>query len=156
MKMKNIIIIILAFSLIGCKIHNPKNDLNNKLIKISKIVSNTNQPFTFHLDSLTNFNWDHLFIFGPYTYSEDIDSILGFSWNSFDKYSMEYNEGHFLLVFTLNQKVIYDLIYSRKYGDFNKIKRTIIKRKDAIFTLKKDYECKVPWLNYYITRSSIN
>ena len=60
-----------------------------------------NNAFTFTMDSVTDFTWDALFIFGPYTPVSEIEKALGFSWPPAKKSGIESNDTFCLLVFIL-------------------------------------------------------
>ena len=79
---------------------------------------------TFSMASVTNFTWDGLFIFGPYTPAYEIEKALGFSWPPARKSGIDIPESMSLLVFTHKNKVVQYYEYSRWYGDFSSLSNT--------------------------------
>lgn len=69
--------------------------------------------------SITTFSWDRLYIFGPYTSSEKIDSILGSFWIGSRFTSIKSSDRITLLVFTKNGRVVQYLEFPRGQGDFS-------------------------------------
>jgi hypothetical protein len=66
--------------------------------------------------ALTDFSWDKLYIFTPYTSAETISRKLGFKWSGAN--TIEYSESINLIVFVKGSKVVRYLELSREYGDF--------------------------------------
>jgi len=55
--------------------------------------------------ALTDFDWDKLWVFGAYTPGDVIEEAIGFSWGR-SKYAAPLSDGQFLLVFTLEDRVV--------------------------------------------------
>ena len=68
--------------------------------------------------SLTNFAWDRLYLFGPYTPATYLDDRLGPAWRAKCSTQVEYSEGYTLLAFTRSGSVVHCLDYPRA-NDFN-------------------------------------
>jgi len=83
-----------------------------------------NNVSTFTMVSVTDFTWDTLFIFGPYTPVSEIEKALGFSWPLAKKSGIERNETFCLLVFLHKNKVVQYFEYPRRDGDFSSISST--------------------------------
>lgn len=55
--------------------------------------------------ALTDFDWDKLWVFGPYTPGEVVEETIGFSWGPAD-HAAPLTEGQYLYVFVLGDKVV--------------------------------------------------
>src|SRR5262245_19606767 len=51
------------------------------------------------LSQLTPFDWDRVYLFGPYTPSEKIHECVGFTWSQLGSFVPGYSEGWCLAVF---------------------------------------------------------
>src|SRR5437763_1140746 len=71
-----------------------------------------------HLSSLTDFSWDELHIFAPYTSQGTIDAQLGFAWSEAAATGLSDNKGIALLVFVKDGKVVRYVAHPRNKGDF--------------------------------------
>jgi len=67
------------------------------------------------LSSLTDFDWEKVYIFGPYTTQEMINEKLGVNYK--DPSSIDYRDDINLIVFLDNNKVVQYAEITRKYGD---------------------------------------
>ncbi|TLY43132.1 MAG: hypothetical protein E6K58_04940 [Nitrospirae bacterium] len=76
---------------------------------------------TVDIGHLTDFNWDRLFVFGPYSFPEMICSDLGLSSSECSAAGFEnVDEGHFLLTFMKGRTISYRETFSRFTGNFDK------------------------------------
>ena len=76
------------------------------------------QRVVVKVSSVTDFSWDKLFIFGPYTPSDKIDRQLGYIWSSKAKDRIAFTQGVSLMVFVQDGIVVRYFEYPRQYGDF--------------------------------------
>src|SRR5205809_6555438 len=44
------------------------------------------------ISPLTRFEWDRLFIFGPYSAEKRVNDTLGFEWNGFDRSDVKWGK----------------------------------------------------------------
>ena len=85
--------------------------------KIDDAISYHEKNKTPYIDfsEITDFPWDSLYIFVPYTSHEKISKTLGFFWLGSRFTSIETNDGIVLLVFVKGKHVVHYLEYGRKY-----------------------------------------
>lgn len=65
------------------------------------------------ISSITDFSWDRLYIFEPYTSPTWLDAALGSSWRTNCSTRIEYSDGVTLLLFMKNGKVMHCADYPR-------------------------------------------
>jgi hypothetical protein len=83
---------------------------------------NTPGKVKVSLKEVTDFEWDRVYIFTPYTPLKEIDEALGFQWMQARKFQLERRDDINLLVFTASGEVVGYLKYPRHYGDFSGLK----------------------------------
>lgn len=99
------------------------SDLEKRLeTKIKNKVESKDQT-PFNIKSLTDFDWDHLYIFTPYTPFTFIKETIGEEADKLKKVNMDTREEINLLVFMNNGKIESYLEFPRRKGDFDKINR---------------------------------
>jgi hypothetical protein len=109
--------ILLVLLLIGCQ---PQLDHQ----KISQsITAQLNQGKTqIKIAEVTNFTWDSMHIFSPYTSAAAVDQALGFKWPEYQSLGIDSNDAHDLLVFVShdrgNKQVVKFAKYPRKLSSF--------------------------------------
>lgn len=103
-------------------------------LKENIITSLKNNPNQLDFNKVTNFKWDKVYIFHPYTEGDEISRQLGFKW----KYptNIEHSDSINLLVFVKDNRVFQYLELSRQYGDFIIIKNNKKTPTDSIIHLK--------------------
>lgn len=69
------------------------------------------------LTTLTDFEWDSVEVFGPYTTNEIIEDSMDIRFNG-DNGGIDVIENRFLLVFADEKNAIKTVVLSRKFGDF--------------------------------------
>ena len=100
------------------------------------LSASESESSTFSMVNVTDFTWDGLYIFGPYTSTDEIESILDFSWPPAQKYDFDISEGICLLVFVHKGKVAQYCEYPRRDGDFSSLSSTDkITPKAAVFSV---------------------
>ena len=101
----------------------------------------THDGSSTHIDlaKLTDFEWDRLFIFGPYSYPERMCRDIGFSKSECEAANLKnVDEGEYLLVFLNGRKVIRMERYSRLDGSVDKNGLAIgLTPKDALFSIER-------------------
>ena len=127
--MKNYIIILSIFSLIlnisSCTKNESLDKAENKELKNKLILTVENnikykKECTVNIKDLTDFQWDNLYIFTPYTFIDSIHVYLGFKWSHAIFTGINNRDDMNLLVFTNNNKVVSYIEYPRSKGDFYK------------------------------------
>jgi len=110
--------------------------------KLYSTIQNASQgdSSNFAMSDVTNFTWDKLFIFGPYTPAEEIEKALGFSWPpAKKKYGIAWSDTFCLLVFTYKNEVVLFCEYPRGDGDFSSISSTSgITPNAAVFSVVRE------------------
>lgn len=141
MKKKSIVmILVLALTiLIGYILweyynsHKVKEDieLKNEVIKV--VQSSKEIDFS----KVTNFEWDEIYLFTPYTDSKEILKKDGVKrYNS--KLNMEYNDGINIIAFVNSKKIITYIEINRSDFDFEPIENSKISKDKSIFEIDND------------------
>jgi len=73
------------------------------------------------VSSVTRFQWEKLFIFGPYTSVDQIHAQLGYRWAEAQGTHIDSSETFYLLVFTKAGKVVQHYKFPRSLGDFENL-----------------------------------
>lgn len=95
---------------------------------------------SFDMRILTDFPWDGLFIFGPYTPASEIEKALGFTWPPAKKSGIELSDSICLLVFVHQGRVTRYYEYSRLDGDWSLLSSvTKLPPESALFSAKTQY-----------------
>lgn len=69
------------------------------------------------LTAMTDFEWDAVSAFGPYTTNDIIEDSMGIQFKG-DSGGIEVIENRFLLVFANGKHAVKTVILSREYGDY--------------------------------------
>lgn len=73
----------------------------------------------FAIATATDFEWETLHVFGPYTPNEDVAPRLGFPWSGSIHVDMQMRDDAVLLVFVRSRKVVAYVAHPRGSGDFS-------------------------------------
>lgn len=141
MKKKSIVmILVLALAILIGYIwweyynsHKVKEDfeLKNEVIKV--VQSSKEIDFS----KVTNFEWDEIYLFTPYTDSKEILKKDGVKrYNS--KLNMEYNDGINIIAFVNSKKIITYIEINRSDFDFEPIENSKISKDKSIFEIDND------------------
>lgn len=141
MKKKSIVmILVLALTILIGYIwweyynsHKVKEDieLKNEVIKV--VQSSKEIDFS----KVTNFEWDEIYLFTPYTDSKEILKKDGVKrYNS--KLNMEYNDGINIIAFVNSKKIITYIEINRSDFDFEPIENSKISKYKSIFEIDND------------------
>jgi|GEM_PF-2647588 len=84
-------------------------------------ISLSNHVNTVSFSAVTQFKWDKVYIFTPYTGQTEIDTALGYHWSSSAKNRIAESETESLIVFTRNGKVFQYCEVNRNLGDFESL-----------------------------------
>jgi hypothetical protein len=103
---------------------------------------------------LTDFKWEKLYTFGPYTPQEDVDRALRFAWPDYDSTGLNVSDQFSLLVFVAEGKVVRVSKYPAIQGRFSQTTHEGYPPHKAVFeatvesggitVLKSIYEPKQP------------
>lgn len=93
------------------------------------------------LDSLTDFQWNSVYFVKPYTEKSEIEKYIGIS--SDEIYDTISDEGTLYMIFTLDDKVVYQIYgnpnnlgFDFDVGEYDKIKN--ISKEKSVFNVKRD------------------
>lgn len=87
---------------------------------------------------ITQFEWDTLFIFSPYTSINQIHTQLGYKWEEAERTGIDWSETFYLLVFTKDGKVVRYYKFPRTLGDFQNLEGgNVFSKEMAIFEVKR-------------------
>ncbi len=93
---------------------------------------------SFAMETITDFPWDGLYIFGPYTPANEIEKALGVAWPPARKCGIEMSDTFCLLVFKHKEKIIRYYEYSRSDGDWSALSSTTkISPNAAVFVARE-------------------
>jgi hypothetical protein len=84
--------------------------------EIEQVATNGNEQID--IANLTNFTWDSLYIFAPYSTPEQINHTLGFTWSEASPSAISLHDDISLLIFVNNGRVVEDVEFRRVGGDF--------------------------------------
>lgn len=96
------------------------------------------EPAHLIVTNITDFAWDKMFIFGPYTPVATIQQALGIPWEGARKSGIEWNDSFCLLVFMHDGKVVQSCSLSRASGDFSGFSSTnALSPSEAVFKISQ-------------------
>lgn len=151
-QMKNLMKIIsftlsiwFLINLMGCK---PKLDVEHAQLLKEEIYEVARTEKQFELKELTNFEWDTVFIFPPYTSFNKINSLTKTNWDGLKKTSIDDDDEFCLLLFKNNGELVKYLMQPRGMGDFSRIGISSFDRKNAVFDITTKEQTNSLW--YYI------
>lgn len=121
------------------------------------VDSSDTTSLTINFNQVTSFEWDYMFIFGPYIPTEFIEGKIGFEWDSAENLITQIGDTHSLIVFTKGEKVVKYLKYPNNIGDFKKIDNTgPYPTEISIFLLEKERYGGEDWLFFYHSPPNIS
>ncbi len=109
--------IVLGLSLSACR--SKENRFSAALKAASENALRSNPP-RIDIGSVTDFKWDRLFIFGPYTSTNTINSALGYQWPEASRTGLEMSDTFNLLVFERNGQVV-EYFKVPRFTDFDAV-----------------------------------
>lgn len=93
------------------------------------------------IESLTDFAWEQLHVFPPYSSQDWIDSQLGFAWPAAARTGIFDSDGIALLVFVRDSEVVRYVAQPRGKGDFAYVKGAgTLTPASAVFVVREDIE----------------
>ncbi|MGG3450488.1 hypothetical protein ABER98_11485 [Domibacillus aminovorans] len=106
-------------------------------LEANMITSMKNNPSQVDFNKVTNFKWDKMYTFTPYTPDKEITKQLGFKWKYSNETNIDYLDDINLLVFVNDDRVIQYLELSREYGDFDFRDKNNITPTNSVIHLKQ-------------------
>lgn len=113
------IIVCIVVGFVSCE--QSKSDLKETLFSVVVKKRGSEDRVMVSLNELTDFQWQRMFIFVPYTPIQKIHKSLGFEWDRAEKTNVHMRDDICLLVFVSNNQVVQYVEYPRNYGDFSEI-----------------------------------
>lgn len=97
-------------------------------------------PAKFMVKDITNFAWDQMFVFGPYTPIGEIEKALGTTtWSPARESGIESSDTFCLLVFVSQKRIVEYSQFNRSSGDFSPVSSTTpYTRSNAVFSVHLD------------------
>ncbi|MCB0803962.1 MAG: hypothetical protein KDB74_12760 [Flavobacteriales bacterium] len=128
---------VLMFSSCFGQESNEEKLFHSKLKSI--ISSQTEKEIVIDIAEITDFDWDELFIFRPYTSGNKINESLGIQWSDEANTSVVGSESYSLFIFMNKGKVVLETFVPRSISkDFGFLEQIKFSRNDAKFISDKD------------------
>lgn len=108
-------------------------DLINKIF--SAVKAHNTQDVS--LKTVTNFKWDKVCIFPPYTPIDSINAALGFNWELSGKTNIQHDDVSCLIVFAEGRTVVKYLLYPRNKGDFSALVERCYSQERAVYKVQE-------------------
>jgi hypothetical protein len=100
----------------------------------------------WRVDGTTDFAWDTLHVFLPYTPPADIERALGFAWPDATRTGIESADTFDLWVFVRDRRVVRWVALPRSAGEFGRMKDHASWRPDrAVFKVKRGGAAPTWW-----------
>ena len=103
---------------------------------ISKIESVVKTSSSIDFKTITDFQWDKLYIITPYGQPENTLKENNIKWINIDK-SIEVSDGINLIIFTYKGDIVSYVNYPRNLGDFYPLKFKEFDKNKATFNINK-------------------
>lgn len=127
-----------VYALIGtvAEVNSTPDGLGSELSAMFLKYQNNEVP-NINLSKVTDFHWDKVYVFKPYTSLLELDRKVGRSWRSVCVTQIETLEGYTLLMFTQDGEVVRCLEYPTSQYDFSTLAQypTGIPIQEAVFGL---------------------
>ncbi len=138
-------ILILCTSIISCVNNDLVVESDDEFIDIACNAIQNNNATEIKLNKITNFDWERVCIFSPYTPVTEINTSLGFDWKQADKINLQDDEVNCLIVFINNKKVVKYILFPRNKGDFSNLYQQCYANERAIFKIQKRDNGRNTW-----------
>ncbi len=113
-----------------------ESEILNSIEKIIEDGKKVENGMKFSLERLQVVDWDKLYIFGPYTPTNDIEQKIGAISVTVKEIDIEARDDINLLVFMLQSEVIVVVPYPRQKVDFSRVASgTPIFKEKSFFTI---------------------
>ena len=131
---------LFAGALLACS--SADRDLSSEIERLVQRGEGT----VVNLSEVTDFTWQRLHVFPPYTPVERIHRALGFRWPNDSQTNIEMLDDFTLLVFTTQREVVRFVEHPRNAGDFAYVHREGgYTPETAVFVVREE-DHGVPWL----------
>lgn len=110
----------------------------------SQLKSIVNEQDVFDMTDVTDFDWDKMIVFGPYTSREEMEKKVGQKWTTysfigyyafqktiFGKYPLD-DDSYNKVIFIKDDKIVLDATFNRGQVDFTLLDQ-VITREEARF-----------------------
>jgi hypothetical protein len=97
--------------------HNERSFSGRLELAVSKKKDNK-EPVVVNVAQLTDFDWDRMFVFAPYTDVATVQKTIGYEWGGARISQIDSQDRFHLLVFTKQGKVVKYFQYPRGAGGF--------------------------------------
>jgi hypothetical protein len=138
-KLKIVHVLLLGLFLSSCSGDErmiQESEIMRSLEKIIEDGKKIESGMKFNLESLQAVEWDNLYIFGPYTPTNDIEQKLGANNVTVKEIDIEARDDINLLVFMLQSEVIVVVSYPRQNVDFSPVASgTPILKEESFFNI---------------------
>jgi len=144
-RLASVLVLVAAFVLVvsGCGSRAaPDSELSNAITKQAEAGAGTVIDFV----ALTDFQWERLYIFDPYTTVDEIHRALGFRWNAAASTGIDKLDGIALLVFVEGDEVVRYVEHPRNRGDFVPLARPEPWSTTDKFVIVQVDDLGQPWL----------
>ena len=126
-------------SLVSCRDRGLSQYVFESKLRVAIQETSKGETKSFAMKSLTDFPWDGLYVFGPYTSASQIDTALGFPWPPAKESGIELSDSICLLVFTHKNSVVRYCKYTRRDGDWSTLSSTKkISPSSAVFSVREE------------------
>jgi len=145
-----LLVALMVFGLFACT--KSGGDFVTALERSALTAQNSTNPVV-SVSSVTDFGWDKLFIFGPYTPVGKIHAQLGYKWSEAEKTHIDSSDTFYLLVFVKDGKVLRHFKFPRTIGDFQSMEvGNLFSPGDDTFEVKSVDAGKTTRLNLFPKR----
>jgi hypothetical protein len=124
---------IMTFGLFACA--KSGGGFVTALERSASTAKDTDNP-TVTISSVTDFEWDTLFIFPPFTPVDRIHAQLGYKWSDAAKTHIDASDGFHLLVFVKSGTVVHHFKVSRQIDFQNLEVGNVFSPRDDVFEIK--------------------
>jgi hypothetical protein len=107
---------VVAIGLVACT---KTDDGFIKAFEESARVAATSGNASVTISAVTDFSWEELYVFAPYTPIQRIQMQLGFKWAEAEKTHIDSSDTFYLLVFVQHGSVVRHFKSPRRIGDFD-------------------------------------
>jgi hypothetical protein len=119
-------VLALAAATVGCGPFG--DDVDGSLDALTDAVRESDRTgVPFRLASVTSFEWDRVYVFGPYSTPEQIREQLGFDWPAAEDSKIEDADWMNLLVFVRDGRVVHAYEHDRGNGDLEPLARSVLR-----------------------------
>ena len=108
---------------------------------------------TFNFDQLSEFEWNRMFIFKPYSPIETVNDKIGFKWDQAESTLINQSDDFNLIVFVIDDKNVRYCRLPRNEGDFIKLDSSgPFYSNNSSFILRKEKNGEQDWIFVYKKR----